>query len=125
MSPEIKPAPQVFVSRELHDLLEDLGPDHRVARWIDEMKDRLLFNMLSGDSIRKRRIPRHYREGFGVNNLFRFEHPEGYRSCYTLVNVEGVGVCPIILDVMSHPEYERVFGYRGSSDSDAGSHQVQ
>ena len=124
MTPELKPAPQVFVSRELHDLLESLEPDHRFVRWIDEMKDRLLFNMLSGDSIRKRRIPRHYMERYGVDNLFRFEHPEGYRSCYTLVNVEGVGVCPIILDVMSHPEYERTFGYRGSSDSDAGSHQV-
>lgn len=112
MSPERKPAPQVFVSPELFDLLKHLESDHKFAKWVNEMKDALLFNMLSGDSIQKRRIPKYYRERYGVNNLFRYEHPEGYRSCYTLVNIEGVGVCPIILDLLSHPEYDRIFGYK-------------
>jgi len=112
MSSEQKPAPQVFVSEELSLLLKNLGSDHKFVKWINEMKDKLLFNMLSGDSIQKRRIPKYYRVRYGVNNLFRFEHPEGYRSCYTLVSIEGVGVCPIILDLLSHPEYDRMFGYR-------------
>ncbi|MFX0133138.1 MAG: hypothetical protein ACFFDN_05790 [Candidatus Hodarchaeota archaeon] len=92
--------------------MRDLEADHKFVRWIDGMKEKLLLNMLSGNSIQKRRIPKYYRDKYGVNNLFRYEHPEGYRSCYTLVNIEGVGVCPIILDLLSHPEYERIFGYR-------------
>jgi hypothetical protein len=71
----------------------------------------LLENMFAGDRVKKERIPAHYVVEFGVNNLYRYRHPEGYRSAYTLVNVEGVGVCPIILDIKSHAEYERIFGY--------------
>jgi len=112
MSAGRKPAPRVFVSRDLFDLLRDLEADHKFVRWINGMKEKLLFNMLSGNSIQKRRIPKYYRDKYGVNNLFRYEHPEGYRSCYTLVIIEGVGVCPIILDLLSHPEYDRIFGYR-------------
>jgi len=112
MSPEQKPAPEVRASRELFDLLKNLELDHKFVKWINEMKDKLLFNMLSGDSIQKRRIPDYYKNKYGVNNLYRYEHPEGYRSCYTLVNIEGVGVCPIILDLLSHSEYERIFGYK-------------
>ena len=38
--------------------------------------------------------------------------PEGPRSCYTIFNREEIGVCPTILDLISHSEYERRFGYR-------------
>ena len=69
-------------------------------------------NLFAGDAIRKRLIPASYVERYGVNNLYRYAHPEGYRSCYTLVRIEDVGVCPVILDLLSHQEYDRVFGYR-------------
>ena len=68
-------------------------------------------NMYAGDRIRKRQIPSYYIQRHEVNNLYRYQHPEGYRSCYTVLKVEGVGVCPIVLDLMSHREYDRRFGY--------------
>ena len=40
---------------------------------------------------------------------FRYGHPEGYRSCYWVV--QG-STC--ILDLMSHDEYEKRFGYRST-----------
>jgi hypothetical protein len=47
----------------------------------------------------------------GVNNLYHYDHPEGFRSCYTLVEFEGFGVCPLILDLKDHNEHARVFGH--------------
>jgi len=102
-----QPSPKVLLSKELHDLLKNLQPDHKFVKWIEAMAGVLKENKFAGELIRKSQIPRHYVERFKVNNLYRYSHPEGYRSCYTILNE-----CPHILDLMSHPEYDRVFQYK-------------
>ena len=106
-----KPSKEVYVSKELKELLDSLNPEHKLKKWIENMKIRLKGHMLKGNKIKKKQIPSYYIEHYGVTNLFLYKHPEGYRSCYTLHNFE-VGVCPVILDIMSHPEYDRIFGYK-------------
>jgi hypothetical protein len=71
------------------------------------MKEVLKENMYAGELIRKSQIPKQYIDKYHVNNLYRYSHPEGFRSCYRILNG-----CPYILDVMSHAEYDKVFGYR-------------
>jgi hypothetical protein len=102
----------VFISKELSEYLDTLESDNKIKKWIDDMENILKENKLAGQSIPKKQIPKRYIDRYGVNNLFRYQHPEGYRSCYTLLNIEGVGVCPIILDIMTHKEYNIVFGYK-------------
>ncbi len=65
---------------------------------------------LAGEQIRKSRIPQKYLAKYGVNNLYRYQHPRGFRSLYTLLN-EGKGLIAVILDLISHKEYDRTFGY--------------
>ena len=110
----IKPSPAVYLSPELNQLYHSPPCSDKVKRWIDEMGDVLKGNMLAGNAIQKSRIPKHYVQEYGVNNLYRYQHAEGYRSCYTLKKVDDVGVCPVIFDIMSHPEYDRMFGYETS-----------
>jgi hypothetical protein len=105
-----KPSLAVFRSKDLDDLLRQDNPKFR--RWVEDMETVLKENMFAGEPVRKRQIPSHYTERYGVNNLFRYAHPEGYRSCYTISYEEGFGVCPHILDLLSHEEYDRIFGYR-------------
>ncbi len=76
------------------------------------MKEALLFSRLCGEGISKKMIPDYYKENYGVNNLYRYEHPEGFRSCYTLVGTSAGNIEAKILDLMSHPEYEKRFGYK-------------
>ena len=102
-----KPAPEVFVSDELAKHIEELGTKHKITKWINNMKEVLKENMYAGELIRKSQIPRQYHNRYNVNNLYRYSHPEGFRSCYTILNG-----CPYILDIMSHPEYDLVFGYK-------------
>ena len=79
-----KPSPAVYLDKELEDMLKKLDSNHKFNKWIADMKSVLKENMLAGDRIRKKQIPRHYVGRYGVNNLYRYDHPEGYRSCYTL-----------------------------------------
>ena len=102
-----KPAPKVFVSEDLAQCLRKLGPEHKTTKWISDMKIVLKENMYAGELIRKSQIPKQYLDRFGVNNLYRYGHPEGFRFFYTILNG-----CPHILDIMSHPEYDKVFGYK-------------
>ncbi len=76
------------------------------------METVLKENMFAGEQISKKQIPSHYIERYGVSNLFRYAHREGYRLCYTIFCEEGFGVCPHILDLLSLEEYDRIFGYR-------------
>jgi len=76
------------------ECLRSLAPESRIRRWVEDMEAVLKENMFAGGSIPKRQIPRFYIDRYGVNNLFRYALHEAYRSCYTLLNMEGVGVCP-------------------------------
>lgn len=78
------------------------------------MRVALKYNKFAGDLVPKRQIPSYYIERYGTNALYRYRHPEGYRSCYVLLKYEGIGVCPFIVDLMKHDEYTSRFGYRKS-----------
>jgi len=102
-----KPSLRIFISEDLARLLKEIGPESKISKWIDDMKEVLRESMYAGELIRKSQIPKQYFDRYAVNNLYRYSHPEGFRSCYTII--DG---CPYILDIMSHPEYDKVFGYR-------------
>lgn len=107
-----RPSPAVFRSKDLDEFLKNQKSDSKLKKWIEDMETVLQENMYAGDLVKKKQIPPYYKERYGVNNLYHYTHPEGYRSCYTITNVKGVGVCPHILDIKSHEEYDRIFGYR-------------
>jgi hypothetical protein len=106
------PSPAVFRSKDLDEFLKTQKPDSKLREWINEMEIDLKENMYAGEQVKKKQIPLCYIRNYGVNNLYRYEHPEGYRSCYTIFSEEGIGVCPHILDIMSHEEYNKIFGYK-------------
>ncbi len=74
------------------------------------MKLVLLENMFAGESVRKNLIPQRYMRRFGVNNLFRYHLPEGFRAIYTLVR-DGDEVSVLVLEALNHKSYEERFGY--------------
>lgn len=100
------PAKEVWVVGELAEVLRNLPKEHKYRKWLEDMKKVLMEHMFSGELIRKGTIPKHYTDKYGVLNLYRYDHPEGHRSCYTVVNG-----CPRIFDIMTHAEYDLRFGY--------------
>jgi hypothetical protein len=100
-------SPGVFLSKELDSVIKTLGPNHKFSKWINDMAEVLMENKFAGQLIRKSQIPKVYIQKYGIFNLFRYSLPEGYRSCYTILEDE----CPHILDLLSHPEYDKLFGY--------------
>lgn len=106
-----RPSPTVYHSHSLDAYLYTLEKGDPVLKFVGDMDAVLMENMFAGNQVQKSRIPGHYIVEYGVNNLYRYRHPAGYRSAYTIVNVDGIGVCPMVLDIHTHAEYERIFGF--------------
>ena len=69
-------------------------------------------NAFAGDKVPRDRFPRKYVEKYGINNLYKYNLPSNYRACYTLLNDSAMGFSVIILEIMTHKEYDVLFGYR-------------
>ena len=76
--------------------------------------ERLRGDVFAGDQIQKGRIPavlgkrNAWPEPLG--NAWRFELPLAYRGIYTIItSTEGRVI--VILEILSHKEYDRLFGY--------------
>ncbi len=74
------------------------------------------FEHLEGDAfcgirLSKRLIPKFYVNKFGkLDNLWKYDLPNAWRLIYTIKNRDVV-VLSIVLEWMSHKEYERRFKY--------------
>lgn len=74
-------------------------------------RDRLAEDPTAGDSIRKNLIPRELKRRFGVENLWRAELPGAWRLVYTIAAKVDVRPEVRILRILTHKEYDRLFGY--------------
>ena len=83
----------------------------KFAWWVNRLRE----NAFAGDQIPKDRIPAAFAKRSavpdGVSNAWRFETPLAFRGVYTIQSrMQGPEV--IILEVLSHKEYDRLIGYR-------------
>jgi hypothetical protein len=100
--------------------------DENLKKAFDKLKDssaekRLFDNlMLAFDEIerspsafiriRQSLIPKHYVDKYGIDNLWKYDLPNGWRLLYSLGKDE-VEIIAIVLEWMDHKDYERRFGY--------------
>lgn len=84
--------PQLFsrITRAIEDLRSDRRAGRPAPKWF---------------------IPPRYRNA-SVNNIWRYDLPNGWRLLYTITG-SHIQILIIILDWMSHKEYERLVGLKG------------
>lgn len=67
-------------------------------------------NAFSGIQIPKRLIPKEYMKNYNIRNLWKYNLPNGWRLMYSIEST-GIIVVSIILEWLTHKEYERRFKY--------------
>lgn len=77
-------------------------------------RDRLARDVTVGDPIRKSLIPTALKKKYEINNLWRLELPGGWRALYTIASRPAGKPEVFILRILSHKEYNRLFGYSRS-----------
>jgi hypothetical protein len=90
--------------------------ERKQQRKLDWWSSRLKRDPFAGDQIPKARIPSALADRSGLprqpSNARRFELPLATRGIYTVSGHPALGVVVIILEILSHKEYDHLFGYR-------------
>lgn len=106
-----QPSDEVRLHESLDMMINGLSPKDSRIKWVREMEKVLAENRYAGEHVQKDRIPKKYIRKYGINNLYRYDHPKGFRSTYTVITPTKNVYYVIILDLLSHKEYDNLFGY--------------
>jgi hypothetical protein len=108
------PALEVAASERALHARRTLDPTQ--TRKLEWWLARLKADAFAGDQIPKDRIPAALatRNGLAapLSNAWRFELPGAWRGVYTVKRVAGRKPTVIILELLSHADYDGLFGYR-------------
>jgi len=97
--------------RDVAGFISLLEKGSYLRRIVDKGLGVLKENMFAGERIEKRRFPKFYVQKYGINNLYKYNLDSANRLVYTLVADES-GIAVVILEILSHKEYEKRFGYK-------------
>jgi Txe/YoeB family toxin of Txe-Axe toxin-antitoxin module len=85
--------------------------DIQLYKSLNEAFTVLENNAFAGIQIPKRLIPREYKTRFGeLDNLWKYNLPKAWRLIYT-VKRDQVIILSVVLEWMSHKDYEKRFKY--------------
>ena len=84
--------------------------DKNLYKWINRALDDIENDAFCSMQVPKRLIPKDYIQKYGIDNLWKYDLPKGWRLIYSVANGEII-VISIIIEWMTHKEYERKFKY--------------
>ncbi len=101
------------MKRAVEELEKGKFEDAQLAIFLQRAIDDLKQNPFCGIRIQTRLWPKEYTQKYGINNLRKYDLPNGWRVIYTIRGNE-IEIISIIIEWLSHKEYERKFGYKRS-----------
>lgn len=107
----IKPSRVVFISDELEKDFNSLKEDDPIKKAMIRAIQDLKENAFCGIQIPKRLFPKEYIQKYGINNLWKYDLPRGWRLLYTIAPNNEVELISAILEWFNHKDYERKFRY--------------
>lgn len=110
----VKPIYVSFGEKKLEIEFEGLEQgkfeDKKLFEFIKRAKDDLKKNPACGIKIPRKLWPEKYIREYSINNLWKYDLPDGWRLIYT-IQVNDLMILNIILEWFDHKSYEKRFGY--------------
>jgi hypothetical protein len=98
------------LKHEFASLKEGKFEDKKLYSFIDRSIDDLKKDPGCGTKIPKRIWPKEYIKEYSIDNLWKYDLPNGWRLIYTIKTNEVI-IINVILEWFDHKEYERRFKY--------------
>jgi Txe/YoeB family toxin of Txe-Axe toxin-antitoxin module len=98
------------LKKDLEKLKKGKTEDKELFGFIDRATDDLKKDPTCGIKIPRKLWPKGYIKKYDVDNLWKYDLPNAWRLIYTIVGDE-VKIIALILEWMSHTDYERRFSY--------------
>lgn len=104
-------------AEEAYNLLNKAAAESKIEKSIlnsiEKKKELIKANPHYGEPIAKDKIPKEYKQKYGVTNLFWVELSNFWRMLYTLTNNETeIEIIAFVLDIIDHKKYNKKFGYK-------------
>ena len=107
----MKPEKVVFIDESLEESFNSLPEEDPIKKGLIKAIKEIKENAFCGRNVKKNLIPKSLIQKYGINNLWIYNLPDGWRMIYVLTPTEEVQIIAIILDWMNHKDYERLFGF--------------
>ncbi|MFT4326297.1 MAG: hypothetical protein ACMXYK_02240 [Candidatus Woesearchaeota archaeon] len=98
------------VMKSLEKLKDSKTEDKKLLEWLERAFEDLEKDAFCGTQIPKKLFPKEYVQKYEIDNLWKYNLPNAWRLLYTVQKGE-VCVLSIILEWMTHKEYENRFKY--------------
>jgi len=103
-----------FVDKKTEEKFESLKggkfEDKKLYEFINRAIEDLKKDYSVGINIPKKLIPKEYIQKYGIDNLRKYNLPGAWRLLYTVAG-NDIKILSIIIEWMTHKEYERKFKY--------------
>jgi Txe/YoeB family toxin of Txe-Axe toxin-antitoxin module len=107
----MKPSKVKFISEKLEGEFKNLDENDPIKKAIKRAIIDLQQDAFFGIQIPKRLFPEEYVLRYKINNLWKYDMPNGWRLIYTVTSENQVQIVSAILEWFNHKEYERRFSY--------------
>lgn len=102
----------IFSDKRLKEAFEELEErDSKLYNHIKRALSEIKKNVFCGRNVKKSLIPISLIQKYGLNNLWIYNLPEGWRLLYSITSPDKIEVLAIILEWMNHKDYEKLFRF--------------
>ena len=101
----------IFADRKLENAFESLPENDWLKKSINKAIEKLKENIFAGENIPKKLIPKEYKNKYGIDNLWWYPLPNGWRLIYSILTPSNFEILAVILEYFDHKNYERRFNY--------------
>jgi len=107
----MKPEKVVFIDENLEKDFNKLDRDDPIKKSLIKAIRDLNEDAFSGRNVKKKLIPKDLIKKYDLNNLWIYNLSNAWRMIYSITPSEEVEIIAVILDWMSHKDYENLFKF--------------
>jgi len=98
------------LKKAYEELKDSKTEDKNLYKWVSRAITDIEENAFCGIQIPKRLIPKAYIKKYGIDNLWKYDLPKGWRLMYSVAG-DGILIISIVIEWLDHKEYEKRFKY--------------
>ena len=98
------------IKEAFYKLQKGDSSEKELFKFINQAIDNIEKNAFCGIQIPRKQIPKEYIKKYGITNLWKYDLPNAWRLIYTIRGGKAI-VISVLLEWMTHKEYERRFNY--------------
>jgi hypothetical protein len=98
-----------FIDDDLEKAFNRLSDEDPIKKALIRAFQAIKEDYQAGEYIPKKDIPESYLKKYGINNIRVYDLPFAWRLMYTITGSSEIGIISVVLDWMTHKDYEKLF----------------